>query len=217
MTKKIITIVLTTLTIVLFGLALTIMIRGSIAIRNNQLLNILGHSYSVVGSNSMLSEAEDALEKGNIIIIRNVPFEDIEVGDIVVYFSAMSNIHIVHRVIEIQPDGELVTKGDANPSVDPETVNPDNYRGLVTRTITFMNIGSLALDYRGLVFGGIVLILLGVLIYEFIQIFRQIDAKNKAEIAQKHAETEAILTEEAKKRLYEEIKREESTKKSEKD
>lgn len=213
MTKKIIAIFLTTMTVLLFGLAMTIMIRGTIAIRNNQLLNILGHSYSVVGSNSMLSEAEDALETGNIIIIRKVPYDDIIVGDIVVYFSAMSNIHIVHRVIEILPDGELVTKGDANPSADPETVNPENYRGLVTRKITFMNIGSLALDYRGLVFGGIVLILLGVLIYEFVHIFRQIDAKNKAEIEQKHVETHVTMSEDDKKRLYQEIRREESEKK----
>jgi signal peptidase len=54
--------------------------------------------------------------KGDMIIVQGEP--NYNVGDIVVYDSPVYKYPIIHRVIEIKPDG-LVTKGDNNRAPDP--------------------------------------------------------------------------------------------------
>lgn len=54
----------------------------------------------------------DGFKKGDIIIVKGVPFDEIEVGDIVVYESP-SGLDIIHRVVWRGED-KLGTKGDAN-------------------------------------------------------------------------------------------------------
>lgn len=89
----------------------------------------------VISSGSM----EPALQLNDVVVIdRNVPFEDIEVGDIIVFNKADGEDRtIVHRVIAIDRNGDIVmtTKGDANPSPIPGTDYPitrDLYIGKVT-------------------------------------------------------------------------------------
>jgi signal peptidase len=54
--------------------------------------------------------------KGDMIIVQGEP--NYNVGDIVVYDAPVYKYPIIHRVIEIKPDG-LVTKGDNNHAPDP--------------------------------------------------------------------------------------------------
>ncbi len=56
------------------------------------------------------------------------PYEDIEVGDIVVYTRKSDGLRIIHRVIE-NTGNALVTKGDANRIDDGPSVTPDNLYG----------------------------------------------------------------------------------------
>lgn len=72
-----------------------------------------------------------------------------------------------HRVVDVRPDGSLITRGDANPSPDGSPVAPDAvhgqgrlvvpYIGLLTlvthrdqlpRVVTFATVVLLALSYR---------------------------------------------------------------------
>lgn len=55
-------------------------------------------------------------------------YDSIQTGDIVVYYNRSNNMRIIHRVIEIEPDG-MVTKGDANQISDGLSVGQDNLYG----------------------------------------------------------------------------------------
>ena len=75
--------------------------------------------FYVVSSGSMIPAL---LEFDILVVNSNVPFEEIEVGDIIV-FNHPSGIQrvIVHRVVAVIDDDPLTirTKGDANPSSIP--------------------------------------------------------------------------------------------------
>jgi len=75
-----------------------------------------GFMFDVVLSGSM----EPELSVGGVLAIKPVESRQISVGDIVAYSSGGEKV-IAHRVIEVQPDGYFITKGDANedPDVSP--------------------------------------------------------------------------------------------------
>ncbi len=59
------------------------------------------------------------LEGGDLVVIQNVPVDQVHVGDIIVYSGLCSagGESVVHRVIQISSGG-LITKGDNNPEPD---------------------------------------------------------------------------------------------------
>lgn len=74
---------------------------------------------------------EPELYAGDIAIVnRNVEFQDVEIGDIIIF--RYNDMNIIHRVIdETVIDGEkyLKTKGDANECDDGYLTTADNYLG----------------------------------------------------------------------------------------
>jgi signal peptidase len=74
-----------------------------------------------VVSNSMVP----IFYRGDLIVVKGIDCEDIEVGDIIVYNNPIRQIPIVHRVIEIDDDPQgirtLITKGDNNSHADQST------------------------------------------------------------------------------------------------
>ena len=77
-----------------------------------------GIGYAVVVSGSM----EPAIHVDDMIIYQSVSREEFELGNVIVYRRPQEDgteILITHRVIRIHEDG-LITKGDANPTADPE-------------------------------------------------------------------------------------------------
>lgn len=77
------------------------------------------------------------------LVSTHVSYDDVKVGDIIVYVREPDNMHIIHRVSEITPDG-IVTKGDANQSDDGISVTPDNlyarYIGHIPYVAHFYNL-----------------------------------------------------------------------------
>lgn len=63
-----------------------------------------------VQSNSMVP----SFNKGDMLILRGLPQEQLSVGDVIVFDQPSGGTPIVHRIIEINPDGTFQTKGDAN-------------------------------------------------------------------------------------------------------
>ena len=57
------------------------------------------------------------LEKGDLIMIVKLDPDQAKAGDIVTFATKDGEI-LTHRIIEIKEDGEIVTKGDANKTVD---------------------------------------------------------------------------------------------------
>lgn len=74
---------------------------------------------------------------GDFLILETVPFEQIRVGDVVVFWGAKEDqsghpedLVIVHRVRERQPGG-LLTQGDANPAPDRDLLDAARLIGRV--------------------------------------------------------------------------------------
>ncbi len=94
--------------------------------------------FYVVASGSMIPE----LEVYDVLIVQgHAPFEDIEIGDIIVFNRPSDhNRVIVHRVVSIIDDDPktLRTQGDANPASIPGTdfpITEEEYIGKVEYTI----------------------------------------------------------------------------------
>jgi signal peptidase len=86
----------------------------------------LGWRSDVVLSGSM----SPALEPGDVVVSAPVELPELNVGDIVVVDNPARPGHsLVHRVDSVNPDGTLVTRGDANTSADSTAVTPDEVLG----------------------------------------------------------------------------------------
>lgn len=202
MFKKIFYYTISALSIVFFIFALVIIIVGTISQRNNSMVKLFGYSYSVVATDSM----EPTIMVGEVIIAKAKPYEDVEKGDIIVFFSEEYQEYFVHRVFEIAGNGDLITKGD-NPDapVDEAPVTEENYFGNVIRHGAFLHMGDLVLKYRNVVFSLIIAIFAFIIIKETLNIIKQSKSKNDEE-AQTRLEKERLgkLTE-AKEKIRQEI------------
>ena len=92
-------------------------------------MNFLGYSVNLVMSESM----EPTIMTGDVVITKQIKFEDVEVGDIVVYKHTYENGNykaIIHRVIG-KTDDYLIFKGDNNQEQDPWKVYPEDVRAKV--------------------------------------------------------------------------------------
>lgn len=86
------------------------------------IFQIFGLSICAVQSGSM----EPVIPTYSVCLVNtHVDYEDVEIGDIVVYTRASDGKQIIHRVVEITEDG-MITKGDANNAPDGVSVTPDN-------------------------------------------------------------------------------------------
>jgi len=91
---------------------------------------LFGFRPMVVLSPSM----EPTYPVGSLIYYKNVGLDDIHVGDAIT-FTIGSNSLATHRVVEVNLDTqEFVTKGDNNPSIDP---NPVSYTRVEGKTTPF--------------------------------------------------------------------------------
>jgi len=175
---------------------------GTVSIRKGKLMNAFGYSYSIVASPSM----EPAIKTGAIIISKHLAFEDVEIGDIIIYWSAKYNRYIVHRVVN-QIDGKLEMKGDNNTAIDEEYVTENNYYGTVV-FIGLAFIGIIILKSQSLILGVIVLLFA---LYLFIEIkdLRSIIKANRKEKEQEEQYQKARekMREELLKEFEEELKK----------
>lgn len=78
---------------------------------------VLGVAPMVVLSGSMSGTAEDHIEVGDLIFIRQTDIDSLQVGDVVAFMDG--SIVVTHRIISISADrSEFITKGDANNTED---------------------------------------------------------------------------------------------------
>ncbi|OQB60317.1 MAG: Signal peptidase I W [Tenericutes bacterium ADurb.Bin140] len=202
MMKKIILRTISGICIVIVIMAMVLIVMGTVSIRKGKLMNAFGYSYSIVASPSM----EPAIKTGAIIISKHLAFEDVEIGDIIIYWSAKYNRYIVHRVVN-QIDGKLEMKGDNNTAIDEEYVTENNYYGTVV-FIGLAFIGIIILKSQSLILGVIVLLFA---LYLFIEIkdLRSIIKANRKEKEQEEQYQKARekMREELLKEFEEELKK----------
>jgi len=143
--------------------------------------------FYVVASGSMIPE----LEVYDVLIVQgHKPFEDIEIGDIIVFNRPSDhNRVIVHRVISITDDDPktLRTKGDANPASIPGTdfpITQDEYIGKVEYIIP--EVGYVTQLLKPPVNYVIIVVVIGIMVVKQItkkkiMVVKQITKKKKKE------------------------------------
>jgi signal peptidase len=90
---------------------------------------VLGTDMPVVAveSNSMVP----TFYKGDLLVLQGVLPEQLEEGNIIVFFPEGKATAIVHRIVQINDDGTVQTKGDANDAQLPfeKSVSPGTIHG----------------------------------------------------------------------------------------
>ena len=83
---------------------------------------------------------EPELKVGGVVLTRPVEPEEIKVGDILTFYSPLSEQLTSHRVIAADQGSSLhfSTKGDANEDADPFTLPPENVVGKVCFHIPYL-------------------------------------------------------------------------------
>lgn len=89
---------------------------------------LLGFQLSMVASGSM----RPTMDTGDMVILVDVPFEKLDVGDVVQFWR--EGDMIIHRVHEIN-DNTIVMKGDANNAPDSDLVFPNQIQGKMINVI----------------------------------------------------------------------------------
>lgn len=155
---------------------------------------IFGLSVSYVPTASM----EPTISAGDYVMYGKTDFEDVNVGDIIVYKSS-SGMFIIHRVIEKNTE-YLTTKGDNNAISDTERITPDMVYGKYIMTIRFLSIFSGGIS-KNLVFLILILIFTAMIVMQIISIV----LKQKTEKLKKDSEADRkLLLEQLKKEILEE-------------
>src|SRR5690554_6760454 len=195
MTKLIIKRSIQTITLLIFLLTMYVLIFGTIAIRNNKLLNIFGYSYGLVPSDSMDGIAPegskiDSFKKGSIVIVKFSDFEDLKINDVVVFKSEEEGIPLkVHRIVE-EHDNYYVTKGDhPSSSLDiNDLVTKDKYQAKVINVFYFFGIASMFTNFRGIILLTIIIILIISMLYQINNIVKQRNESKRKEITDEELE-----------------------------
>ncbi len=82
---------------------------------------MLGYETFYIQTGSMGS----AIPRGSLVFCKQVPFEEINLGDVVTFHSDDGSEFFTHRVVDVDTKNQMfTTKGDANEDIDP---SPTSY------------------------------------------------------------------------------------------
>lgn len=81
----------------------------------------------------------NGFERGDILIVKGASYDEIRVGDIIVYNVPLNAIPIVHRVVA-KHNGTFETKGDSNKGQNryESRVHPDQVQGVAIGVIPWL-------------------------------------------------------------------------------
>ncbi len=124
--KKIIEVLISVLIIIVI-IVNVIFIFNKLILKQD-LPKLFGYSQAVVLSDSMYP----IFKKGDLVIFKEGVYNE---DDIIIFKK--NNIFITHRIIECD-DGEFITKGDNNPSVDRDLVSENEIEGKFVLVIPYL-------------------------------------------------------------------------------
>jgi signal peptidase I len=191
------------------------MISGTIALRRNEPVYIFGKALAVVPTNSMVGSQEDSLDINDMVLIKKATIDEVELNDVIVFQGTNNSgvpILVIHRVIGFDEEG-LVTKGDNNASQDQpqyqDYVTEDNFEGIYQSKITFLKpIAGLMTSSKGLIFGGLAVVLTIMLISEIIHLVNTYQEDKQLALKEAHEKELKAIKEAKKKEILEEILKE---------
>lgn len=111
--KKIINICVIIFSILIFIFLIYIIIGSILVVRNNELFRLFGYLYVVVLIKFMEGDNFDSLDVGDVVIIFNIFYEDLKIGDVIVYIFNEDGKMIIYRIIDKIEEGFII-KGDNN-------------------------------------------------------------------------------------------------------
>lgn len=163
---SIISLIILCATVLLFSLVIAARAKGETP-------DVFGYSFHIVVTDSMTP----VINRGDMVIARKKDVGDIARGDDILFTSPdpeLQGITIVHRVIDINPDGSFVTQGvKAGAPVDDYPVY--EIKGKAVSVSPFLGkIFSGMVDNRNIVFGAALLVLLIIIVDEIIRISLEI-------------------------------------------
>ncbi len=74
---------------------------------------------------------EPTLTENDWLIYQRVPFAQVRPGDVISFHCPIDSVPVTHRVVRRLENGRLITRGDNNHDVDPWTIGPQDFRGLL--------------------------------------------------------------------------------------
>lgn len=202
--KKIYQWIVSGLIVLFFSLTVYVLVAGTIAMKNKEMISLFGYTYSVVPTDSM----EPEIMVGDSVIAKKVDFEELEIGNDIIYHYVTDkiDIFIVHRIIR-EEDGGFITQGINNNSEDDVLVTEDNYVAKVVWSGKAANIGELVLHNRDLIFLILTIVLLLICVNGVFDILKILEAKKKLEYEESKKEAISLteITDELREKLRKEV------------
>lgn len=195
--KKLSAILISVFSSIVFILALFIIIFGTVAYKNHEMINLFGYSYSVVPTPSMV---DAGINVNDVVISKKVDYFSLKEHDIVIYYSELNKFFIVHEIIGGNAEDGFIVKGTNNSVSDPERVTIDNFQTKMVKNFSLGVIGKIASNNKSVIFIVIIFLFIIIVINELINI-----VKAKAQYDEERKKKEF---EEKKNRLREEIMKE---------
>ena len=107
-------------------LVLLLIIAGAL-LSKGEAPTIMGYKFLTVLTGSM----EPEIKVGSLVVAKETPINNLKVEDIITYKTKNNSSLVTHRIVKINENGSLVTKGDANNTCDIGEVNEDQLQGKV--------------------------------------------------------------------------------------
>ena len=206
--KKIYQSIVTVITICLFILTMYVLIAGATSIKNGKMMNLFGYTYSIVPTNSM----EPEINVGDSVIGKKEKFENLEIGDDVIYHYVYEDldIYVVHRIIRYDEGLGYKTQGINTTQEDPIYVTKENYISTKVWNGNLANIGELVLNNRGTLFLVLIGILLLIAANGVFDIFKILDEKKKMSLEDEKEKLKSDYEQELRRQVEEELKNEQN-------
>jgi len=204
-------------------LALLLFSISNLSVRSEKdLPSIFGKGFVSILSGSMEGEEKDNFPTGSLVfidILSQTQKENLEVGEIIVFYDNVQRIHIIHRIKTIT-DNTVVTQGDVNArlygdfdgtnfnsNMQLEASQLEDVIGRYTGHIT--GVGSFIQEVRspnGLLLW-VVLPLFILFSFEAVVLIRYIIRRNKEKLELKYAAEKEALRKELEQELAEKNKK----------
>ena len=122
----------TFLTIALVAMAIYCVFGVNSQNKTGKLFFPLGYRPVVILSGSM----EETLETGGVVLVKQT--KNVEQNDII-FFIAEDGSPVIHRYIDNDEEGNIITKGDSNPKEDLEPVTTEQLQGKVVLVMNWLS------------------------------------------------------------------------------
>ena len=208
------------LIVVLILFSVIISVSSITAKANNGIPDLFGYTPFSVQTDSM----KPTLDKGDYIFVEECDSNDLQVGDVITYFTMIEGKRAIntHRIVEVRNENGVIeyrTQGDnkeTNPEPDKLLISPGDIIGKFNGTR--IPVLGTVIDYLSTQLGFFLVILLPVLLFTIYQIYKlvaviihnhKVDMVNAAKESASDEVKEAIIAEYlAKQNKEEEVAKE---------